>query len=116
MRPLLRCFARPMKEEWKIRPYLGVLPRVFRALRQQPSRLCIMHDSSAWTRAAFRKGLWHDYPHCQEGVSDDSGLCVSLGCCRDSEMHCRPEESLLSPQDLHRAGRVLCQVDERPCK
>ena len=37
MRPLLRCFARPMKEEWKIRPYLGVLPRVFRALKQQPS-------------------------------------------------------------------------------
>ena len=23
MRPLLRCFARPMKEEWKIRPYFG---------------------------------------------------------------------------------------------
>ena len=37
MRPLLRCFARPMKEEWKMRPYLGVLPRVFRALAQQPS-------------------------------------------------------------------------------
>ena len=37
MRPLLRCFARPMKEEWKMRPYLGVLPRVFRALEQQPS-------------------------------------------------------------------------------
>ena len=32
MRPLLRCLARPMKELWKIRPYLGVLPRVFSAL------------------------------------------------------------------------------------
>lgn len=32
MRPLLRCLARPMKDEWKIRPYLGVLPRVFSAL------------------------------------------------------------------------------------
>ena len=31
MRPLLRCFALPMKVEWKIRPYFGVLPFVFRA-------------------------------------------------------------------------------------
>jgi hypothetical protein len=34
MRPLLRCLARPMNDEWKIRPYLGVLPRVFSALQQ----------------------------------------------------------------------------------
>ena len=33
MRPLLRCLARPMKDEWKMRPYLGVLPRVLSALR-----------------------------------------------------------------------------------
>ena len=32
MRPLLRCLARPMKEEWKMRPYLGVLPLVLSAL------------------------------------------------------------------------------------
>jgi hypothetical protein len=32
MRPLLRCLARPMKVEWKMRPYLGVLPLVFSAL------------------------------------------------------------------------------------
>lgn len=37
MRPLLRCLARPMKEEWKIRPYFGVLPFVFRALQQKAS-------------------------------------------------------------------------------
>ena len=35
MRPLLRCLARPMKEEWKMRPYLGVLPLVFSALSVQ---------------------------------------------------------------------------------
>lgn len=32
MRPLFLAAARPMKVEWKIRPYLGVFPRVFRAL------------------------------------------------------------------------------------
>ena len=31
MRPLFLAPARPMKEEWKMSPYLGVLPRVFRA-------------------------------------------------------------------------------------
>lgn len=31
MRPLLRCFARPIKVEWKMRPYLGVLPLVLSA-------------------------------------------------------------------------------------
>ena len=36
MRPLFFCFARPMKEEWKMRPYLGVLPLVFSALRAAP--------------------------------------------------------------------------------
>lgn len=33
MRPLFFCFALPMKEEWKMRPYLGVLPFVLRALK-----------------------------------------------------------------------------------
>lgn len=32
MRPLFLAAARPIKVEWKMRPYLGVLPRVFRAL------------------------------------------------------------------------------------
>ncbi len=32
MRPLLRCLARPMNDEWKMSPYLGVLPLVFSAL------------------------------------------------------------------------------------
>lgn len=32
MRPLFLAAARPMKVEWKMSPYLGVLPRVFRAL------------------------------------------------------------------------------------
>ena len=42
MRPLLRSFALPMKEEWKMRPYLGVLPLVFRALNRAFSapRIC----------------------------------------------------------------------------
>ena len=31
MRPLLRALARPMKEEWQMRPYLGVLPLVLSA-------------------------------------------------------------------------------------
>ena len=31
--PLFLAPARPMNDEWKMRPYLGVLPRVFRALR-----------------------------------------------------------------------------------
>lgn len=36
MRPLFFAPARPMKVEWKMSPYLGVLPRVFRALRKNP--------------------------------------------------------------------------------
>ena len=32
MRPLFLADALPMKDEWKMRPYLGVLPLVFRAL------------------------------------------------------------------------------------
>lgn len=36
MRPLFFAPARPMKVEWKMSPYLGVLPRVFRALRKRP--------------------------------------------------------------------------------
>lgn len=32
IRPLFRAEARPMKDEWKIRPYFGVFPRVFNAL------------------------------------------------------------------------------------
>ena len=35
MRPLLRSLARPMKLEWKMRPYFGVLLFVFSALQQQ---------------------------------------------------------------------------------
>ena len=35
MRPLFLAAARPMKVEWKMRPYLGVFPRVFRALRER---------------------------------------------------------------------------------
>lgn len=35
MRPLFFAPARPMKVEWKMSPYLGVLPRVFRALRKR---------------------------------------------------------------------------------
>lgn len=42
MRPLFFCLALPMKEEWKMRPYLGVLPLVFRALKRAFSapRIC----------------------------------------------------------------------------
>lgn len=36
IRPLFFAPARPMKVEWKMSPYLGVLPRVFRALRKNP--------------------------------------------------------------------------------
>ena len=32
MRPLFFCLARPMKDEWKMSPYLGVFPLVFSAL------------------------------------------------------------------------------------
>ena len=46
MRPLLRCLARPMKEEWKMRPYFGVLPRVFSALQQKAWMLA--NCQTAW--------------------------------------------------------------------
>mmetsp|Transcript_87519 Transcript_87519/g.272234 ORF Transcript_87519/g.272234 Transcript_87519/m.272234 type:complete len:377 (+) Transcript_87519:554-1684(+) len=42
MRPLFFCCARPMKDEWKMRPYLGVLPLVLRARKSAFSapRIC----------------------------------------------------------------------------
>ena len=42
IRPLFLCLALPMKEEWKINPYLGVLPLVFSALKRAFSapRIC----------------------------------------------------------------------------
>lgn len=44
MRPLFLAAARPMKVEWKMSPYLGVLPRVFRALW---GRNCWFHIQDA---------------------------------------------------------------------
>ena len=40
--PLFRAFALPMKELWKIKPYLGVLPLVFNARKSAFSapRIC----------------------------------------------------------------------------
>mmetsp|Transcript_37449 Transcript_37449/g.55139 ORF Transcript_37449/g.55139 Transcript_37449/m.55139 type:complete len:238 (-) Transcript_37449:449-1162(-) len=42
IRPLFLAVARPMKEEWKMRPYLGVLPLVFKARKRAFSapRIC----------------------------------------------------------------------------
>lgn len=37
MRPLFLAAARPMKVEWKMSPYFGVLPLVFRALGEEYS-------------------------------------------------------------------------------
>lgn len=45
MRPLFLAPARPMKVEWKMSPYLGVLPRVFRALGKRP---CFHRHSHRW--------------------------------------------------------------------
>lgn len=35
MRPLFLAAARPMKVEWNMSPYFGVLPLVFRALGEE---------------------------------------------------------------------------------
>ena len=42
MRPLFRACALPMNEEWKIKPYLGVLPLVLSARKSAFSapRIC----------------------------------------------------------------------------
>lgn len=45
MRPLFLAAARPMKVEWKMRPYLGVLPRVFRALCENTAAFTFKMDS-----------------------------------------------------------------------
>ena len=37
MRPLFLAAARPMKVEWKMSPYFGVLPLVFKALGEEYS-------------------------------------------------------------------------------
>lgn len=45
MRPLFLAAARPMKVEWKMSPYFGVLPRVLRALRKNIARISDMNPS-----------------------------------------------------------------------
>ena len=37
MRPMFLAAARPMKVEWKMSPYFGVLPLVFKALGEEYS-------------------------------------------------------------------------------
>lgn len=56
MRPLFFAPARPMKVEWKMSPYLGVLPRVFRALRKRPQSQSVEE----------RTGMGH-FHHCDPG-------------------------------------------------
>ena len=122
MRPLLRCFARPMKEEWKMRPYLGVLPRVFRALEQQrsspqPPAGCASRISAQlqhiWSLQKWAHGT--STPNALRGCQVSLASTYQGAAVGTERVHCRPEESLLSPQDLHCAGRVLCQVDKGPC-
>jgi hypothetical protein len=54
-----RTLARPMKEEWKMRPYLGVLPRVLSARNSAFSapRICTVDDCSAGKGFVFRATL-----------------------------------------------------------
>lgn len=46
MRPLFLAAARPIKVEWKMRPYLGVLPRVFKALCGN-NRFHVQHEKKS---------------------------------------------------------------------
>lgn len=60
MRPLFFAPARPMKVEWKMSPYLGVLPRVFRALRRRPhfhSQLKSRQERDIFTTVILAKQL-----------------------------------------------------------
>ena len=59
MRPLFFCLARPMKEEWKMSPYLGVLPLVFSALH---------------ARAGFRASILTENSTLKNFVAD-CGIC-----------------------------------------
>ena len=60
MRPLFFCLARPMKEEWKMRPYLGVLPLVFSALQKcRCSLACLMPQE---TNLMQQEGLFPSLP------------------------------------------------------
>ena len=84
---------------------------------QQPSaasKLYIMHDCSTSRMHALRDGLTgrgNVTRGCQMSQAS-TRQCSAVG---TGWVYCRPEESLLSAQNLHCAGRVLCQVDKGPC-
>lgn len=52
MRPLFLAAARPMKVEWKMSPYFGVLPLVFRALGEEHSVQSLQSEISTTSAKA----------------------------------------------------------------
>jgi hypothetical protein len=63
MRPLFLIPARPMKVEWKSKPYFGVLLRVFRALTQNKQ------DYEKWekSKVIFNKVGYKQTKHKERG-------------------------------------------------
>ena len=56
IRPLFLVPARPIKEEWKIRPYFGVFPFFFRALRKRDNKKnSFMGGTMVVTNGRFQK-------------------------------------------------------------
>merc|ERR1719440_294862 len=58
IRPLFFCWARPMNEEWKIKPYLGVLPFVFRARKRAFSAPKIWTVEAGYFARLMRLPAW----------------------------------------------------------
>ena len=60
MRPLFLCLALPIKDEWKMSPYLGVLPLVLSALKRAFSapRICTV-DAGYFARFVKEPAVGH---------------------------------------------------------
>ena len=72
MRPLFFCLALPMKEEWKMSPYFGVLPLVFRARKRAFSapRICTVdagYLAKFVKEPAATDAFYHSAVHSNDG-------------------------------------------------
>lgn len=74
--PLFLVDARPIKDEWNMRPYLGVLPRVFRALQlngESNRKISQIIKVKRFEIFHFKR-LWKELTITNEGLKEDKKI------------------------------------------
>jgi len=107
MRPLFFAPAFPMNEEWKMRPYLGVFPRVLRALKSAFSapRICTHQGSEVGRHGVHLGAQVLDELFAVLGQRDHAvGKPVDVDEVDDGNVH--PHGGLAGVDDCLGLGRV----------